>query len=279
MSDLLSLLVYRVRISVLIKESIILLNVKELEKNPSIQIHLKGSNLSGKQVQRTMIFCLADMCPMFLRSYDIKKKYTPTKYSRRCLPLRLKWTWRTSIARNTERKKVSVPYNLHWLRIFLVVVTLWIWHLDKKLYSEARGSRKLWLTALFPKQWEGAHCLPSHNTEGFLVQVHITLSSHTLLPGSQLASPYGQLFLDIAAHSEQDTLKSIIMPTEPNLHIQDHLQYESRYPGLLHSTSFLVKWRKWDRPSSQTVLLLCCQEERQWVMTWVPHHDTVKRFL
>lgn len=123
--------------------------------------------------------------------------------------------------------------------------------------------------------------LPAPHTtqEGFCSRCTTTLCSYTLLPGSQPASPYGQLFLHRAAHSERHTVKSIIVPTEPNLHIQDHLQYESRYPGLLHLTSFLAKLRKWDRPGSQTVLLLCCQEERQWELTWVPHSHTWKGFL
>lgn len=50
--------------------------MKELEKNPTIQIHLKGSNPNGRQAHRTIIFCLEDKCQMFLRSYDTKKIHT-----------------------------------------------------------------------------------------------------------------------------------------------------------------------------------------------------------
>lgn len=161
--------------------------------------------------------------------------------------------------------------------LFLLPCEFDTWTKSCILRQEPRASSG----ALLPcPAGEKVHTTCPHTTQkGFWCRCTITLRGCTLLPGSQLASPYGQLFLDITAHSERDTVKSIIMPTEPSLHIWDHLQYESRYPGLFQLTSFLAKWEKWDQTGSQTVLLLCCQKERQWELIWVPHSHTVKGSL
>lgn len=245
MSALLLLLVYRIRLSVFIKECIILLIVKELEKTPTIQINLKASNLSGMQVQRTTVFYLADKCLKFLRSYDIKEKYTHKIFKELRAIKWLKRTRMTSTSRNTGRKKVSEPYNLLWLGNFFCLCYLANLTLGQKAASWGKSLQQALAHCSLPQPVIRCMLHAPHTTKkGFWSRCTITRRGCTLLPGSQLASPYGQLFLDIAAHSEQDTVKSIIMPTEPNLHIQDHLQYESRYPGLFHLTILLSEMEK-----------------------------------
>lgn len=160
----------------------------------------------------------------------ILKKNTHTKYSRGCL-LSSDWSrhGQHSLSEIQRGKRLLYPITCFGSEIlfcfcYLVNLTLgqkaasWDKSLEQALApcSLAQLVRRCTLHA------------PHTIQEGFWSRCTITLSGCTLLPGSQLASPYGQLFLDIAAHSERDTVKSIIMPTEPNLHIRDHLQYESR---------------------------------------------------
>lgn len=176
MSHLLSLLVYRTRVSVFIKECIILLIVKELGKKLTIQIHLKGSNLSGRQVQRTTVFCLADKCLIFLRSYDLKEKYTHTKYSRSCLPSS-DWSRHRghSLVEIQRGKRFLYPITCFGTDLFILFCFCYLANLT--LGQKAASWDKSLEQAL-------AHCslaqpvrrctlrAPPHSTEGFLVQVH-----------------------------------------------------------------------------------------------------------
>lgn len=147
--------------------------VKELGKNPTIQIYLKGSDLSGRQAQITIVFSLADKCLIFLRSYDIKEKHTHKIFKGLLAIKWLKQTRTTFIVRNTERKKASVPYNLLWFRnsfLFLLSCEFDTWPKICILRQEPGTSPG----SLLPcPAGEKVHTsCPPHNPGGFLVQVH-----------------------------------------------------------------------------------------------------------
>lgn len=85
----------------------------------------------------------------------------------------LKQTQTTSIGRNTERKKVSVPYNLLWLRNFFLFLLPWkfvTWTKSCILRQEPHTSSGSLLSS--PAGDEVHTTCPPHNTKGFLVQVH-----------------------------------------------------------------------------------------------------------
>lgn len=89
-----------------------------------------------------------------------------------------------------------------------------------------------------------------------------TLSSYTLLPNSQLVSPYGQRFLDTVAHSERATVKSIIMPTELNPHPRPSAVWNADTQDY-QLTILLSKMEQMGSAMLSDCVLLYCEEERQ----------------